>query len=217
MFLRLAFFVCLLFPLGAAAHVPVLSLFISYEDAKTIISPDISRAYYGELTSFPHRYEFAIDESNVDLFVEVLVPDIEEAENNIDAIIVKQHAAGYVDEVARLYAKDAMWESFFEWFGGDSYRRGPGFAQTVEPGNYILEVYNANNTGKYVLVVGKKEDFSEVSFFETLKRIYGVKQFYGKSPLAVLQSPFYYVPTIIVLAIIAVIFWYRKRKQQHYA
>jgi len=212
MFFRFILLLVLLCPLLVDAHVPVLPEFASYDDAKTIVSPDISRAYYGELTSFPHRYEFVIEENNRDLFVEVLVPDIEAAANNIDAIIVKQHDAGYVDEVARLSAKDATWESFYEWFGGDSYRRGPGFEKTVEPGKYILEVFNANNVGKYVLVVGKKEDFSEVSIFETQQRIYEVKRFYGKSPLAVLQSPFYYVPTSVII-LIALILWYRHRKQ----
>ncbi len=212
MFLRLVCLAIILCPMLVEAHVPVLPEFISYEDAKTIEFPDISRAYYGELTSFPHRYEFVIGENDQNLFVEVLVPDIKEAANDIDAIIVKQHDAGYVDEVARLLAKDAAWDSFYEWFGGDSYRRGPGFERQVEPGKYILEVYNDNNMGKYVLVVGKKEDFSEISVLETMKRIYGVKHFYGKSSLAVLQSPFYFIPAVVIL-IILVMLWYRHRKQ----
>ena len=186
-----------LLPVVALAHIPELPVYERYEDTQIIADPTISRAFYAELTGFPHNYEFTLD-TEKEISVELLNPDIKEATDNRSAIIVKYEKRG-VSEVARLNYQDADWESFYEPFGGDSYRRGPAFKGTLPAGRYLLEVNTSENFGKYVLVVGQLENFSEVGFLETLKRIYQVKQFYGKPPIATLQSPFYLVPVSILL------------------
>ena len=197
-------------PFVASAHLPNLPEFSDYEDVEVIAEPQVSQAYYSELTGFPHRYEFTLD-SRQEIFVEVLVPDIHEATNDIGGIVVKKKPRGLVEEVSSLIARDASWESFYEPFGGDSYRRGPSFTGEVDAGEYLIEISTAMNTGKYVLVVGEREDFSGVGFFENLKRIYEVKRFFGKPPIAVFQSPFYFVPLLIVV-LIGLLVWYRRRK-----
>lgn len=199
-----------LLPLTALAHLPVLPEFANYDDAQIVAEPDVSQAFYGQLSGFPHRYEFTV-ESRKTLQVEILVPDIAEATNDVGGIIVTKRKDGFVDEVAKLNAETASWDSFYEPFGGDRYRQGPQFTETVEPGEYVVEVSTPRNEGKYVLVIGQLEDFSSVGLFGTMQRIYQVKQFYGKPPIAVLQSPFYYVPFSILLIVIFLL-WYRYRR-----
>lgn len=203
-------FVFLCVPVLALAHSPALPEYASYDDITQVPDATVSRAYYAELVGFPHRYEFVVTEPQ-ELFVEVLVPDTKEAENNIGAIIMKQKRPGLYDLVSELDARAVDWESFYEPFGGDSYRRGPSFTGAVEPGEYLIEVSTGHNVGKYIFVIGTKEDFSEVGFWGTMKRIYEVKRFLGKPPIAVLQSPFYLVPFLIVTVIGFLVYWRYKR------
>lgn len=201
----------LLLPVFALAHQPAVVDFTNYDDNEVVEDVTLSQAYYGDLINFPHTYEINLTKPET-LFVELLVPDIEGIDTNRSVLIVKRNPSGRVREVARLVPEEAEWESFYEPFGGDSYLRGPSFKQELEAGSYLIEVSTGDNLGKYVLVVGEREDFSNLGYFETVKRIYEVKKFYGKSPLAVLQSPIISVP-LLVLLIVGFFLrrWYKKK------
>jgi hypothetical protein len=164
------------------------------------------------LQGFPHTYEFTVTEKTP-LFVEVLVPDIKSSTNNVSSIIVREaDRGGRVTEVARLHAKDATWESFYEPFGGDSYRRGAQFEADIEPGKYRVEVHTPDNVEKYVLVVGKREEFSGLGYFALLGRIAEVKTFFEKPRISIVQSPLVYVP-LIIIALVAGGVWYWRRRR----
>lgn len=201
----------LLLPLIALAHVPVLPKFSSYEDAKVIERPTISHAYYAELRGFPHVYTFTLEKSE-EVVVELLVPDIKNAKNDVGGIMLRQTGSDLMEEVTRFEPAAAEWNSYFEQFGGDSYRQGPAYRAELPAGEYLIEVNTPANLGKYVLVVGEAEDFSEVGFLTTMGRIYQVKRFFDKPPIAVLQSPFYYLPFGVVV-IISLIFWYWQKRR----
>lgn len=199
--------------LAAEAHVPVMTPQEGQRDYTHIDEPEVSTAFYGELTGFPHT--FVIDETDpFELYVHILVPDIEEATNNISGIIVKEKPVGGVEEVARLHGEEASWESFFEWFSGDSYRSGPEYEAEAGSGVYRIEVSNPDNIGTYALVVGKEEDFSGIGYFETIRRIAKIKEFFGKSQFMVIQSPFVYVPLLIIgVLIVAARLLLKRRKR----
>ena len=192
------------------AHIPSLVSQSSLLDITQIEDPEVSRAYYGELNNFPHTYEIRSSEP-FNLFVEITVPDIKTAKNNVSGIIVKELPRGGVEEIARLEAKTASWESFFEPFGGDSYRRGSQFEGEVEPGVYRIEVHTPDNLEKYVLVVGKTERFGDGGIINFYKKLVGIKVFFDKSPLRVVESPFVYVPLSVIL--ILGFLWFRKRSK----
>lgn len=183
------------------------------DDYIYIEEPLVSKAFYGELDNFPHTYRLEITEPTL-FFTELLVPEFVTEQNRF-AILVREEKRG-VTEMIRLNPKDASWETFFERYGGDSYRRGPSYETTLEPGNYIFEVSTPENLGKYILVVGKEEKMSEDGFFSSLKDIYQVKVFMEKPFFLVLQSPFYYVPTIILI-LSGLLIWYRIHKHKKYA
>lgn len=205
----LIFVFCVLTTAVAEAHQPVIVEQSANEELK-VVDPTISKAYYGELTGFPHTFRITA-ESEFPLYVSISVPDIPEATNNVSAIIVRDRLGGGVAEVARLRAESATWEPFFELFGGDTYRQGASFDETVEAGTYRVEVHTPDNQAHYVLAIGKTEDFSSVGYFELIRGIAGVKEFFGKPPIAVLQSPFLYVP-ITLLLLLAGLGWYLYRR-----
>jgi hypothetical protein len=198
--------------LWTQAHVPLVVTQTDLHDVVTIEDPDLSQAFYGLLQGFPHTYEFTVTQP-MKLFVEVLVPDIESSTNNVSSIIVREvERSGRVTEIARLPAKDAAWESFFEPFGGDSYRRGPRFEAGIEPGKYRVEVHTPDNVEKYVLVVGKREEFAGIGYFELLGRIAEVKVFFEKPRISIVQSPFVYIPLIIILIAFGALWYWRKKR-----
>ena len=182
------------------AHQPIVERELVPEFIE-IPDPEISFAYYGELAGEPQKFIIS-SESEFNLYVQVLEPEISVAQKNHSAIIYD----GDKNVVADLLAEDANWESYFEFFGGDYYLNGSEYNDTLaDSGVYEVVVSSPDNLGKYVLVTGKIEDFSDTSFFATVKEIYRVKIFFEKSPLAILQTPFVYVPAVLALILLGIV------------
>jgi hypothetical protein len=204
----LIIFLCVLTPMHAYAHQPRF-VAPAQHDVMQVEDVRTSQAFYGELAKSPHLYEFTLTEPT-SFFAEILVPDIDSAKNDKSGLLLKVEERG-VTEVVRMNATEASWESFYEWFGGDWYRRGASYYDSLESGTYQLEVSTPVNRGKYVLVVGKEERFDS-GYIATLHDIREIKFFFEKPSTAVMQSPFVYVPVIFLL-ILGYILWrvYRKR------
>lgn len=201
----------LVFSAPAFAHTPVIVEQQTVGDITQIADPDLSQAFYGVLNDFPHTFEVRADKP-FKLHTEILVPDIEESTNNISGIIIKEQGKGKrVLEVARLSAKEATWESEFEPFGGDTYRHGSSFDKELDAGVYRIEVHTPDNRDKYVLVVGTREEMS-IGYFELIGRMIEVKKFFGKSPFMIIESPFVYIPLLLILIIGGVVWYVRKRR-----
>lgn len=196
----------------AYAHVPLVVTQESLFDITTIEDPELSQAFYGSLADFPHTYEIRADEP-FHLYAEVLVPDIESTQNIVNGIVVRETGKkGRVEEVARLLAKDATWETFYEPWGGDTYRKGAVFEKDLERGVYRIEVSTPDNRQKYVLVVGKREDSGGIGYFETIGRIAEVKTFFGKSKIHVIESPLVYIPLLLGVIVVVGVWIWRRRK-----
>jgi hypothetical protein len=196
----------------ASAHVPVL-IHPETVDAITMIEdPDLSQAFYGTMVGFPHTFEINATESFT-LFTQILQPDIESSVHNISGIIIQVPEPGKrVKEITRLNAKDAGWESEFEFFGGDTYIHGPQFETELGPGTYRIEVHTPDNLDKYVLVVGKREEMT-IGYIELIRRLAGVKEFFDKSQLMVVQSPFVYVP-LLGIGLVGMGVWHVRRRKK---
>jgi hypothetical protein len=98
----------------------------------------------------------------------------------------------------------------YEPWGGDAYRRSGIYHETIEPGTYRIELSTPDNLSPYVLVVGTDHDRLDVSYFEMVKRVSAVKAFYGKSSLAMIVSPYLYVPLVVLLFALGTFYWYRR-------
>lgn len=192
--------------------VPVLVEQVSLQDITQIENPQVAHTYYGQMRGFPHTYEIRATEPFV-LYAEIRVPSSVETTPAISGIIIKEGMkGGRVTEVARMRASDAGWEEVPHILGGDTYRQGPVFGAEVESGVYRVEVHTMDNVEQYVLTLGKREEMS-LSYSALIKRILAIKEFFGKSPYTVLESPLVSVPLTGLLYILGALWYKRKRAQ----
>lgn len=194
----------------AFAHLPEV---VSGGGPIKISDPNTSFAYYGELSGESQTFYLESDEEFT-LYISVLEPDLSAAARNHGATV---YFEGVAEPLVELEPAQANWESFFEFFGGDYYLKGPEYREEeAQAGRYEIVVFSPDNTGKYVLVTGTVEDFSNTSFAATLKEIYKVKLFFEKSPIAILETPFVYGPLGLLLFVMFVgwFAWSRVKKKR---
>jgi hypothetical protein len=89
------------------------------------------------------------------------------------------------ETVAVLDAASANWSGYYEEYAGDYYYAGGSFRGQVKAGVYEIVASRPGNEGKFVLVVGWKEEFSAGDWLNallllpTLKRDFFNKPFYA--------------------------------------
>lgn len=163
------------------AHNPRLVYNLDALPEKPIVinNPDISQAYYGRLKGWEEYYQFAIA-SNQDFYFETLVPDVKDITKNVSADLIEIESGKII---ATLDAKKSEWLPYFEEYAGDHYFAGPTSTINLDPGAYQIKVYNDNNEGKYVLVIGKTESFPPKEILNTIVNLPALKTFFNESPL----------------------------------
>lgn len=215
-FLKLIFiFAALFFALPALARQPHI---VGNGGIIQIENPEISQAFYGELNGVPQLFEIDVDKS-FNLYVNILIPDLSGINTDFSAEIYKANLP-VSDTVAKLNGADFAWQKFYEPFGGDNYLKGPEFEKQAGPGKYLITVSSGfnpachpeqsikpcpENTGKYVLAVGKIEKFTPKEILKTILLLPKLKKdFFEKSPLT---AYFNYVGLFMLgfLIIIAII------------
>jgi len=216
------FILCFLFSTDLAlAHQPRLV----DEDFTLIENPEVSQAFYGELKGKPDFYQIQT-EVPIKLYVGILVPNVEGIGKDISVEVSKDDEFYYL-----LDGVNFEWQAYYEEFAGDDYFKGPelsageqdGLPQGVgaEAGNYTLKVFSPDNQGKYVLVVGEKEEFPLNEMLNTLVSLPRLKKFFDKSPWHALTAPiilrFIVLPIVLLIAIIFVIFFLVRRKKRNTA
>lgn len=150
--------------------------------------PEISKAYYGELTGEPDVYVIKTSEP-FDLYVNVLVPDIAGQKKDVSAVVIKD---GNVEKpLTVLDGIPFEWKKFYEPFGADSYWMGPEYKTRAEAGTYEIRVWSSNNDSKYSLAIGEIEAFDGKEGLNALTVIPELKKnFFEVSPISFIKSPF---------------------------
>ena len=136
-----------------------------------IHNPEVSQAFYAKN---PGR--FIIDEpEQFDLYVQLLRPKIGEGElnKNIKATITHDN------QIESLDGNTSEWTFFHEPFANDDYYQGPELKMSAQ-GKYIITV---EGPGKYVLVVGQKEEWPLSEIIKTIYTLPTLKRYFEKSPL----------------------------------
>jgi len=153
---------------AAEAHQPRL-----VTGSKTEVkNPEVSQAFYAELCGKAQRYVVG-SKDRFRLYVQLTIPDHRGARRDFKVTISRGEKI-----IKKIDGGKAKWKRFYEPFGGDYYLLGPDFDQAnSEPGKYIIEVSNRGNTGKYVLVFGKKEQFPPAEMMRTMSIMPKVKEF----------------------------------------
>jgi hypothetical protein len=205
-------FLLIFLPAAAHAGVPEPVVPATVADVPVIEDPEMERSYFGLMNSFPHTYEL-VSGKPFRLFAEIKIPDVPEALDNISAIIIKKTDTGRVEEVGRLYAKDASWERKKDWSSNDWYRIGPIFDEELQAGAYRFEVNTPDNIEKYVLTIGFREEREGAGYFETLAHLAQLKEFFGKSQFRIIESPRVLIPVLIIIACAAFLLQQGRRRR----
>ena len=188
------------------AHQPRL---VDVQTRIEVSQPEISKAYYGRLAGNPVVFRIEAREP-FKLYVNVLVPDLKEADKDVSARLLKDGAALAVLDGTRF-----DWQKFHEPFAGDDYFRGPEFSAVQEPGTYEIEVYSPDNQGKYVLAIGDKEAFPLGELIHTYRVLPRLKsEFWGKSPFSAynnIMGIFLWMILVIVALLVLCVVWITKR------
>jgi hypothetical protein len=170
-----------LIPTLTSAHQPR----IADSRLTEVLSPEISKAYYGKLTGEPDVYVIKATEA-FDLYVNVLVPDIVGQKKDVSAVILKDNK-----QITVLDGINFEWKKFYEPFGADTYWMGPEYKARAEAGVYEIRVWSSNNDSKYSLAIGEIEAFDMKEGLNALTVIPELKKnFFDKSPIGFIKSPF---------------------------
>ena len=168
------------FPLKILAHQPRL---VEIEKIN-VTEPEISKAYYGNLSGKPHIYTISTS-SPIDLYVNILVPFIEGPEKNVTVKIFKGEQPMEV-----LNPKTNDWKKFFEPFGQSMYWKGPEFKVRADAGNYKIHVQSTEKSMRYVLATGEIESFDGTESLRAILLIPELKKnFFEESPFSFILSP----------------------------
>lgn len=139
------------------------------DDQLVIIkNPAVSQAFYGQLRDRPAYYLIDLKEAR-DLYFQILAPALPGVAKDKTVTVeyapaLGQPAAGF----AKIDPDSAVWKNFYEEYGGDNYLEGPSVKKPGEPGYYFIKVTSPDNAGKYVLVVGEKEEFPALEMAKAL-------------------------------------------------
>ena len=198
-FMQTKFFLlisCLLLP-NVFAHQPRL---VGNETNIVVDQPEISKAYYGSLSGKPATYRIESTEP-FRLYVNILVPDIEGIDKDVSVKILKQGTV-----ISILDGTEHDWTQFHEPFAGDHYFKGPEYVHQQDAGTYEIEVYSADNSGKYVLAIGDREAFPLGELFRTYAVLPRLKsEFFGKSRFSAYWN-IMGIFLVVILAIASIIF-----------
>lgn len=206
-------------------------------DKNTIVeNPQRAQAFYGELQGAKNFYQITSGEA-FDLYVSLLVPDISGARKDVSAEIYTQQDTpqenGQVlqekTNIAMLNGVDFNWSGFYEPWMGEKYFQGPAYASSqpgekargvrMEPGTYKVQVFNPDNEGKYVLVIGTEEQGSLAQSVQEIKTLPKLKrEYFGRSPLLVFWNLTGLCLLLLVVAALLIAWTMRKlagrRKKQ---
>jgi hypothetical protein len=174
------FLILVSWPLKVLAHQPRL---VEMEKIN-ITEPEISKAYYGNLSGIPHIYTISTS-APIDLYVNVLVPFIEGPEKNVTVKIFKGEQS-----MGILSPKKDDWKEFFEPFGQSMYWKGPEFKVRANAGKYKIHVQSTEKSIRYVLATGEIEAFDVIESLKAILLIPELKKiFFEESPLSFILSP----------------------------
>jgi hypothetical protein len=165
---------------AALAHQP---RYVTNDQLVLIKNPAVSQAFYGELKGQPAYYLIDLKQPE-DLYFQILEPDLPEIQKDktvaVDyALVLSQPAENFIT----ISPDSDVWKSFYEEYAGDKYLEGPAAKKFGEAGYYTIKISSPENVGKYVLVVGEKEEFPVEEIAKALITIPQLKTKFFNKPL----------------------------------
>lgn len=164
-----------LLPFAVLAHNP--RIVEKGQGVIKISNPEISQAFYGQLSGEPQWFEFETEES-FNFYANILLPASAKEKNvSVEIYRGENWLIGWLD------ADNMKWKEFHEPFAGDDYWQGEEYKGIETPEVYRLKVYSRTNTEKYVLAVGSEESITPGEFLKTIILLPQLKRdFFEVSP-----------------------------------
>jgi hypothetical protein len=165
-------------------------------DVLTLIdTPEKQQVFFGELSGQEHF--FVIDSAeDFNLYINILIPDLPGVNKDFSLTLSKE------EELLFLDGKSYTWAPYVDTFSNDHYYQGPSADLNLEAGNYVIEVFSADNNGKYALIVGNDNNTNFKEFFKQLWKMPRIKHFFETSPIfAYLNRAGLFTFSIIIFAI----------------
>ena len=163
--MRFLILILILFPLNIFAHQPkLIKDSSSFKNPYSVISPEISKAYYGKLDGEPHYYKVQSDKEFL-FYTGILSPKINETYKWVSVEVLDENK----NIIYFGNGEDFEWNAWYEPYARDWYWKGPEIGTetggefktsfTMDPGTYYIKVFSKNNTDHYSLAIGEAEFF----------------------------------------------------------
>lgn len=170
-----------------------------------ISNPEISQVFYGELEKNPEYYSINIKEDQKGYFG-ILAPISEKELTSVKVYDTTGNELVFLDEASYIAG------GYFEDFGGDYYTNGPEKELDLKKGEYLIEIFNKTNTGKYAFVIGKIEQFPLKESLKTLYLLPIIKATFFEKP--VLET-FLNIFGIVMIIISLIYFLFKDKKYKN--
>ena len=191
----------------AQAHEPRL---VPDNQLVLIKNPEVSQAFYGELKGHEAYYLIDLKETQ-DLYLQILVPDLSAIGKDKSVVVEYLSELGVkATDFAKLDAAGVDWQKYYEEYAGDNYWQGPDLKKSADSGYYLIKVTSPDNQGKYVLVVGEKEEFPVIEAAKALIIIPQLKKDFFQEPVSQWfdgKIGKYFSMGLMVLIIFVLMFW----------
>ncbi|MEO0114889.1 MAG: hypothetical protein ABIK93_05385 [candidate division WOR-3 bacterium] len=181
---------------------------LSLVNAEVIRNPEVTQIFYGELVDQSDFYKIKSDKT-FDLYLNILVPDDSEAVTDFCIEIYGPN------KTITINGGQYDWEKAFDRLTGNNYLKGPSYEETLEKGEYLIQIYNSDNQGKYILVIGENDVFSIPEMIRTILLMPKIKSFMGKPFITVYfnQVGVILLTTLLIVAgIIILLIFYRQSR-----
>ncbi len=159
-------------------------------------NPEVLQAYYDQLGGEPRNY-LINSKTDFDLYINLLVPASSNYNGRYSAkvFLVKDPSASSgqtEEEVAFIDGQTKFdWQEFYDPSIRDYYFKGPELEKRLLAGNYKITVFNYENRDKYVLSIGKKQEFSWINLMRAYWILPTLKtEFFKTSVLQFFLTPF---------------------------
>jgi hypothetical protein len=193
------------FSVSGHAHQPrlVYGVESTLDNPISVPEPQVSKAYYGELSGAPAFYKISSGDT-FDFYVSVLSADLA-GYNRTDYSVEVRDSKGVL--VLLLNGTSNQWNRFYEEYGGDWYMQGPEGRARLPKGGYTIKLYNPENAGRYSLAIGEKESFPPEEMINAFVLVPQIKQkFFGKS-LFEAYGNIYGMTVLMIVLLVASMFY----------
>ena len=163
---------------AVTAHQPRIELGLNNTIAEPLIieNPELGQAFYGNLKGHPDYYQINSNKS-FELVISTLVPASSGLGGSLPSITVKDcNKRNIID----INGDNSTWTPFVGEFH-DYYLEGSEVTKNLTAGTYNIEVYNTNNKGKYLMIIGNETVLSVDDSLQDFVNSPTLKeQFFGK-------------------------------------